>query len=158
MNRRIALLPSLLAIAVLSLPAVTSAQAIHDRIRFDTYFTEVLYDDCTGEFVVATGIFRFSEQRTLDDAGGAHAIFHVDSASLTGIGDSGTVYEVIGNDHFAASAPQNGSAEGTGVFTFDLVSHGSSANFEFMELFHYVLDPDGSVKVETDHVGIGCRG
>jgi hypothetical protein len=159
MNRRIALLPSLLAIALLCLPAVASAQAEHQRNTQDIYFNDLVYNDCAGEFVLITGLDQFRLQWTWDGAGNIHVSYHENFVGVTGIGDSGTEYQVIGTvGTGGANGSPDGRSEGTFVVIFSLVSHGSSDNLRIMAFFHAVFDSDGSLKLEKDHFEATCRG
>lgn len=160
MNRRIALLPSLLAVCSMFFPSLTYAQATHQVSRQDIELADYVIDDCTGELVFLFGIAQFHEQVTFDDAGNIHVMVHDNFQNVSAVGvTSGITYQAVGGDSTGgANGSPDGRFEGTITATFNLISAGSSDNLKVHAHFHIVANADGSVRLEKDFFDFSCGG
>jgi hypothetical protein len=160
MKLRIALLPSLLAIALLCVPSLTYAQAVHQVYWQDIELADYLIDDCTGELVFVLGIAQFHEQFTWDDSGNVHVMVHDNFQNVSAVGvTSGIIYQAVGTDATGgANGSPDGAYEGTYTATFNLISAGSSDNLKIHIHFHIVVESDGSARLEKDFFDFTCGG
>ena len=143
---------------VIAAPATVLAQASSTIERYVEQIDDQIENPCTGELVHVTGTVKTTMRRTVDANGVVHLVF-TSIPSIRGEGASGE-YNVLGNhglrDKFIDNAyfPENVS------FTdaFHLVSKGKGVNFLFTLNVHWVVDSDGTTKVDFGHEVGKCTG
>ena len=142
------------AVSTLSEPAAY-AQGSGTEHSTGTY-SDVIFDDCTGEFVALVVDYRYSQHVFPDRNAGDHVQLHFDTQGI-GIGlTSGTVY--IGNSTNQLSAVVNGVFVESSPYHFSLISIGGSDNLEVLGTFHFTLNPNGVFTADFERLTTVCRG
>jgi hypothetical protein len=121
-------------------------------------FNQILVNPCTGELVQFTGDILFLFHITEDANGGLHVQEHGSAAGITGTGESGTQYRLVGvtrdEFYFAPGEPR----EETFVNRFHVVSKGSSDNFLVDQTMHLTINANGEPTAEVIREDLQCVG
>ncbi len=151
----------LLALLTLVLSAATPTQAattVHDTVTLP--FDVVLVNACTGEEVAFTGSVVTTSATTMDTTGGFHA--HVTSTprQVRGTGvRSGTTYAAVGATlDTIHSVPDQGLFVSAFTSTYQLVSHGDSANLQIRMTGHVTITPTGDLSAVFSRLSLDCQG
>ncbi len=118
-------------------------------------FTDVLADDCTGEWVDFDVLFKTDVHVTTDSAGGLHANLH-DVFLASGIGESSGLEYVATQADSTTVSIKVGQVTTT-VFRFSLISKGAESNLEVRALRHVTINAKGEVTASIDNLSIICR-
>ena len=141
-----------------ALPVTVMAQASQRIERGTEEVFDQIENPCNGEPVQITGTVDVTTRRTVD----ANGVVHLASnsvPSLRGVGPSGE-YNVLGgrhvNDKFIDNEwyPENVSFSDS----FHMISKGNALNFLFTMSGHFVVETDGTVKVDFRHESAKCTG
>jgi hypothetical protein len=152
---RTALVLSALLVAA---PATVMAQASNRIERSVEEFAEEIENPCNGERVQLIGTITVTTRRTVD----ANGVVHLASnsvPSIRGEAPSGE-YNLLGGRHVRDKFidfelyPENVSFKDD----FHMISKGNGANFLFTMNGHFLVDADGTVKVEFRHESAKCTG
>ena len=147
----------LLTLALLAKP--TQAQgngATSERFPFEELILDA--STCTGELIEVSGTFHFVNHSTVQEDGTYHIIGHINLAGAKAVGQTtGDEYVVPSTstavEHFVASGQTV-----TGDAHMDLViGKGQSPDQVATSQVHYILNPDGSVKLETVRLSFECH-
>ncbi len=151
----------LLALLTLVLSAATPTQAattVHDTVTLP--FDVVLVNACTGEEVAFTGSVVTTSATTIDTTGGFHS--HVTSTprQVRGTGvRSGTTYAAVGATlNTIHSAPDHALFVSAFTSTYQLVSHGDSANLQIRMTGHVTITPTGDLSAVFSRLSLDCQG
>ena len=150
---------ALIAGALLAaLPLTATAQA---STRFEHGVEEIsdqIEHPCNGELVQITGTLTVTSRRTVDANGAVH--FSATTVPhIRGEGPSG-IYNVTDrqslSDHFVDGEdfPENL----TSVSQFHMVGRGKAPNFLITIVHRILIDDDGNLKFEFEHVSGKCGG
>jgi hypothetical protein len=92
---------------------------------------------------------------TLNSSGGFDLGVH-DNTHFTGTGNQGNTY--VGNEE--ANLESNGrvGVEQTINDSIELISQGAAPNFVVLFVFHFTVNPDGTLTAFVDHFAFECRG
>jgi hypothetical protein len=99
-----------------------------------------------------------------DAQGGAHLIEIRTALQLTGVGEYGTAYRVVGGQRFRVNNTAPFNEEGRpNIITFTLLANGifladGTRNFLDNLVFHITVDADGNWLAEVHHEQMSCRG
>src|SRR5262245_45744065 len=119
-------------------------------------YSDVIFDDCTGEFVALFVDYRYAQHIFSDRNGGDHVQLHFDTLGI-GIGlTSGTIY--VGNSTNQLSAVVNGVFVESSPYHFSLISRGGSDNLEVLGNLHFTLNPNGFFTADFERLTTLCRG
>jgi hypothetical protein len=146
-----------LAFVAVAAPALCLAQATHDVSWQDIYIDDVIYNECTNEYVHLTGVDQFHLQWTFDPDAGVHVMQHDSLQGVDGVGvTSGNTYRAVG------AASTNGYSRGpsvavTTVVPFLLVSRGSEPDFHGMFIYHVTVNADGTTTAVKDSFQVTCH-
>jgi len=112
---------------------------------------------CNGDTVTFSGTEHLLITSTTDSAGGTHVDIHSNFADVHGVGTDGTAYTL----NARANAHQNvnlGAGEATVLFRGSVISHGSSPNYYFSQLFHVTQNANGEVTAQPYEFDTDCQG
>ena len=139
-------------------PVTVMAQASQRIERSTEEVSDLIANPCNGEPVQLTGTINVTTRRTVD----ANGVVHLASnsvPSIRGEGPSGD-YNVLGGHHVRDMFidgewfPENVSFKDD----FHMISTGKGLNFLFTMNGHFVVDADGTVKVEFRNESLKCTG
>ena len=139
-------------------PATVMAQASNRIERSVEVIDEQIENPCSGELVHLIGTITVTTRRTVD----ANGVVHLASNSvpqIRGEAPSGE-YNVLGGRHVRDMFidyelfPENISFKDD----FHMVSRGKGVNFLFTLNGHFLVEADGTVKVEFTHEVAKCTG
>ena len=150
----LALAVSLLTLALLAKPAQAQAETItdNDRSTFDGSFIS-----CTGEFVFIEGTMHTVAHTTIDENGGFHTTFHLNTQGR-GVSDSGAkyVFHNVFNQHLVFTDASNATL----TQTIKLIRQGSAtptddATLKF--LIHVTINANGEVTADVSKFEAECK-
>src|SRR5262245_42086226 len=152
---RTALIVSTLLTAV---PATVMPQASQRIERGTEEVFDQLDNPCNGEPVQITGTLDVTTRRTVD----ANGVVHLASTSvpsLRGVGPSGE-YNVVSATHLRDKFIDNEWFPENIAFSdsFHMISKGKGLNFLFTMNGHFLVETDGTVKVDFRHGSAKCTG
>jgi hypothetical protein len=150
----LALTGSLLAGSSSALAATTMHQTVSQPMAGQT-----ITNDCTGEVVTVTsGTFFMVFQTTVDQQGGIHVAQEGQAQGVTGVGSSGTRYQVTGGFWGAENTPASGGTVVTDVDNLHLLSQGSGANLLMQATEHMTVSASGTITASVDNLRVSCSG
>ena len=139
-------------------PVTVMAQASQRIERSTEEVSEEIANPCNGELVQITGTIDVTTRRTVD----ANGVVHLASNSvphIRGEGPSGD-YNVLGGRHVRDKFvdfdlyPENVSFKDD----FHMISTGKGLNFLFTMNGHFLVEDDGTVKVDFRYDSAKCTG
>ena len=114
--------------------------------------------ECVGEVVEITGTLHLVGQ-SHPVQGGHHIIFHLNFANMKGVGlTTGDEYVVIGNSQQVENfVPSGQTVAGTVIINL-VIGKGQTPNRDAVLQQHYIITPEGEVKMQTDQFHLKCQG
>ena len=150
---------ALIATALIAaLPLTATAQASNRFERGSWEVDEEIEHPCNGELVQITGTFTVTSRRNVDANGRVH-FSATTNTDIRGVGPSGE-YNVTDrqslSDHFVDGEffPENL----TSVSQFHLVGKSKAPNFLITIVHRILVDADGTVKHDFEHISGKCGG
>jgi hypothetical protein len=160
--KRLVLLLAVMGTTLALTAGMALAQATTETFTEKRPFNQTIVNPCTGELVQLTGDLTFLFHVTEDANGGLHVQQHGSAAGITGTGESGTQYRLVGvtreEAYFPPGAPPEEPREATFVNRFHVVSKGSSDNFLFDQTVHVTFNANGEPTAEVIRTDITCAG
>ena len=154
--KRFAML-GLSAAVVVSLVLVARLARAAVFIQQDIPISITGFDSCTGEDILVSGTAHEVGAATLDNAGGAHIVAHVNFQDVSGVGlTSGTVYHATAATTIEADLT-NGAQEATMTVDERFVAPGGNNNLFLHATLHTTINADGTVTSVVDNVTTGCQ-
>ena len=154
----LALVISFALSAVVTFPSYAAAITVTDTVT-EPY--EATIEACNGEDVHLSGELLFISHITVDASGAIHSAFILVPQDVVGVGaDSGVQYRAVGGDReqFYNLDADVGPITYTNTDMYNLVSQGSSDNFQVKYTFHATVNANGELTVEFDHFSAKCVG
>lgn len=162
MNRVRSRVAVFLAVLALMLSAATPSQAAATTFRdsITVPYDVVLYNACTGEDVALTGELSITAHTTIDGQGGIHSKFTLVPHNVRGTGlSSGITYKAVGGARSTFNADADFAPLAiTSTSMFNLVSQGSSDNFQVRYTFHLTVNANGELTAVVDNFTLKCTG
>jgi hypothetical protein len=121
-------------------------------------FNQTIINPCTQEEVQLTGEFLFLFHVTEDPNGGLHVQQHGSAKGITGTGESGTQYRLVGVTREEFYFPPGETREATVVNRFHVVTPGPSDNFLFDQTIHVTFNANGEPTVVLIREDTKCAG
>lgn len=113
--------------------------------------------DCLSEQIHLTGEFRYVIHQTQGPSGGVHSIGHLNFVGVTGVGlSTGTIYHVPTSSTNVENVVPNGEFIFTSTNVMVVSSVGPSQNLVLNWLLHYIIDPNGELRLEVSNVAVQC--
>lgn len=150
-------------------PEATSAALAEPSLsRVHVHATQILpleggfsgINPCTGEETVINGEIIIRTNASGDEEG----LFHVEETTVvsgTGFGvTTGTRYRLDESFHYSFNSPSGAAPQYTAT-EHDVIhvnAQGSAGNYVVNTLFHFTVNPDGSVGVVVEKGAVQCRG
>jgi hypothetical protein len=140
-------------------PAMLAAQAtstVEREYEFVQSFSDV--NPCSNEPIIVNGSFKTTIRTTIDANGRSHEAETV-IGRFDGMGASGAKYNILFAEHLV-DARTDGVELFHRNYTIPIryVSQGSAPNFESMYVFHWIIAPDATTKLEVEHYAEKCTG
>jgi hypothetical protein len=151
----IAAIPMLLASAAAAAPATTEITRVTEH--FDVVAGA---DPCLGEAIHIQGDVTFVLRSTVTSSGNLLTAGHT-TADMTAVGvTTGTEYTLVDSRQITTNilTATGEGFEGTGAWTYMLVSHGSGPNLIVTNQEKVTLTPDGRVVVQFLNIDVRCVG
>jgi hypothetical protein len=156
---RALIVASLAAAVLLASTATAQAEVVQNTSES---IQAVVWVPCAnggvGEFVDLSGTLHVLRKLT-EGSDSVSATEHFQPQGVRGVGEStGAVYEGTGvtRTGFTFSL-HDGSGEQSYDNTFQLIGHGTAANFRVRQHRHLKLDANGQVTVNVDTTTVDCR-
>ena len=140
-------------------PATLAAQAtstVERSYDFVQSFSDV--NPCSNEPIIVNGTFKTTLRTTIDANGRSHEAETV-IGKFDGAGASGAKYNILFAEHLVDARSDAGELFHRN-YTIPLryVSQGSAPNFMSMYVFHWIIAPDATTKLEVEHIDEKCTG
>jgi hypothetical protein len=152
----LAIAGGLLTLALLAKPS----QAQEKGAVSEQFPVDFLIDTsgCAGELIHVTGTLHTVNHFTLQEDGTYHANSHFNLAGVKGVGlTSGDTYVVPASGAVVENFVQPGQIV-TGTVDINLViGKGQTPNQVALARVHYVISPEGEIKVETVNFHFKCQ-
>ncbi len=156
--KRLVLLLAVMGTTLALAAGMALAQATTDTFVVKQPFNKTLFNPCTGEEVQFTGDILFLYRETRDPNGGFHIEQHTSGAGVTGTGESGTQYRLVGVARQGVYFAPGETREATSVQSLRLVSNGSSDNYVLVTQIHVTFNANGEPTVVLFREDIECVG
>jgi hypothetical protein len=152
----LALAGGLLTLALLSKPAQAQAEGATSE-QFPTEFT-INTSACGGEVINVTGTIHTVNRVRVDEDGTFHGTSHFNLVGVKGVGlTSGDNYVIPGSGAVVHNVVQPGQIV-TGTVDINLViGKGQQPNQVALARVHYVISPEGEIKVESISFHFKCQ-
>lgn len=157
-SRRIATLLITLILAAFSTSSAHAEAIVNITRVTETFHNEILA--CNGEGVLLSGEISIVYHVTLDPADGLHASSIAVSQNIQGVGsETGVRYRAVQavHEHFNVFG-DTFPLTSTHTEVFNLISQGSTDNLRVRFLWHIIVNPDGTVVVDSFTFSSECVG
>jgi hypothetical protein len=154
---------AILSMSFLLVGSLISAALPKADVTQYTYTTELtdcwVYNQCNGEWLVATGSARYVYKLVTDAKGGLHYTWH-GNHNLQGVGQStGIEYQVISSFTEEGNLPYFSLPyEWTRINTSPLIAHGSEVpDMVFTIREHLTINANGDIVVDFSEEIVECK-
>jgi hypothetical protein len=152
----LAIVGGLLTLALLAKPAQAQSQGASSQ-QFPLEFT-VEGSLCSGENILVTGTFHAVNHFTQQEDGTYHVTSRFNVHGAKGVGlESGNKYVVTSAGTVVENVVQSGQIVVSSVDFNLLIGQGEIPNQTGFARIHYVISPEGEVKVESATFHFGCQ-
>jgi hypothetical protein len=121
-------------------------------------FFAVFPDPCTGELVTLTGNLHVLVHVTENAGGGTEMKAHFQPQGITGVGESGTMYQGTGVTQTMTENSAGPQVSSTLINNFRIISHGPSDNFTVHLTVHVTVNGNGELTAEVVDTRTECAG
>jgi hypothetical protein len=144
----------LFATSIVSVLHAVPAAAV--AVQHDIPAPPFAFNPCNGELVATTGELHLVA--VFDPSDPRHTLFRANFADVKGVGlESGTQYVVAQSSQLHENFNQQGQDEFTVTSVLQVVSFGSTLNFDQTIVFHMVASPSGQTTTVT-YGDSDCKG
>jgi hypothetical protein len=157
----LALAGGLLTLALLAKPSQAQSNGATTE-KFPIAFTHDA-TDCAGEFIEVTGTMHFVNSYVAKEDGTWHVNSHL-RLQGNGVGINPETGELTGTEyviHTKSQSFENSVEPGQYVFraidTTMFVAKGSTPNYQFFTRFIFIVNPDGTLKMESSSFHVQCQ-
>jgi hypothetical protein len=152
----LAIVGGLLTLALLAKPTQAQGQGASSE-QFPLEFT-VEDSLCSGENILVTGTFHAVNHFTMQEDGTYHVTSHFNITGAKGVGlTTGEKYVVPAAGTVVENFVQSGQTVVGSVDFNMLIGQGEIPNQTGFARIHYVISPEGEVKVESTTFHFGCQ-
>ncbi len=134
------------------------AQATTDIRQIDIPVNNPIGSSCAGEAIDVTGTIQLIFEETIDDSGGVHLRFHLNTEGVSGTGEtSGLLYQMIqvtNQDRNLAGPPP---LENTNDEIVRVIGQGPDNDRQFHFLSHITIDANGDITATVSDFSFECR-
>jgi hypothetical protein len=159
----LALVGGLLTLTLLAKPTQAQGQGAvseQEPLEFTLDATE-----CAGEYIDLTGTLHTVNHVTMQEDGTYHVISNFNFQNVKGVGRNPETFEPTGNEYVFSAGPgtavENYTTSGqliTSIVDLNLIiGKGQLVNQVAHSQIHYVIDDDGTLKVENVHIDFKCQ-
>jgi hypothetical protein len=145
----------LLALALLTKPAQAQSQgAVSEQFPLDFPIDA----RCAGEWIQVTGTIHTVNHFTLQDDGTYHGTSHFNFTGVKGVGlTSGDTYVIPSTSAYADNFGQPGQTVSGTVDLNLVIGKGKTPNQVGLVRLHYIVSPEGEIKVESFNFHSECH-
>lgn len=120
-------------------------------------YANLVYIDCTGEYVTLEGTLHVLSHVTITD----NKIVvknHYQPQGITGVSESGVKYQAVGvSQDIYNGSMVNGQSSYTSINNFRIIGRGPGNNFSVHTTIHFTFNADGVVTAQVYNNKVDCK-